>query len=122
MAGAEIALGAPNAPEPEALIRKILLGNNEIPDAVGRSRITYFEFRLLSSALLFDICTQHPLPGLEDEWSKRLQRRKAALQVALGRELLCAVVPQPGALYTVEIDPVTCRVVHWEWYPVATPR
>ncbi|MEM9208988.1 MAG: hypothetical protein AAGA61_07070 [Pseudomonadota bacterium] len=122
MAGAEIALGAPNAPEPETLIRKILLGNNEIPDAVGRSRITYFEFRLLSSALLFDICTQHPLPGLEDEWSKRLQRRKAALQVALGRELLCAVIPQPGALYTVEIDPVTCRVVHWEWYPVATPR
>ena len=120
-AGAEAALSAPNAPEPETLIRKILLAHNEIPDAVGTSRITYLEFRLLTSALLFEICTQHPLPGLEDEWSKRLQRRKAALQSYVGRELLCAVVPQPGALYTVEIEPVDCEVVHWEWYSVSVP-
>ncbi len=121
-AGAEAALCAPNAPEPETLIRKILLAHKEIPDAVGTSRITYLAFRLLTSALLFEVCTQHPLPGLEDEWSKRLQRRKVALQSHVGKELLCAVIPQPGAMYTVEIEPVRCEVVHWEWYSVPAPR
>ena len=120
--GAEVALSAPNAPEPEALIRKILLAHSEIPEAIGASRISYFEFRPLTSALLFDLCTQHPLPGLEDEWSKRLQRRKFALQAFLGCELLCAVIPQPGALYTIEIETVTCQIAHWEWYPVAAAR
>ena len=119
--GAEVVLKASNAPEPETLIRKILLAHPEIPESVGTSRITYLEFRPLSSVLLFEICTQHPLPGLEDDWSRRLQRRKGALQDYVGNELLCAVIPQPGALYTVEIEPIACEVVHWEWYPVCGP-
>ena len=120
--GAEALLSASNAPEPETLIRKILMAHADIPEGVASSRITYFQFRLLTSELLFEICTQHPLPNLEDEWSKRLQSRKVALQAFIGCELLCAVIPQPGALYTVEIEPVTCQVVHWEWYPAPAPR
>ena len=118
----EATLSAANAPEPETLIRKILLAHADIPNAVGESRITYFEFRVLSSEVLFDICTQHPIPGHEDEWATRLQRRKLALHKHVGSELLCAVIPQPGALYTVEIEPVTCKIVHWEWYATSTPR
>ena len=107
---------------PDDLIRLAIASHASLPEELAHSRITYRESRTLTPDLLFEICTQFPLPGMEDEWQQRLKRRRTALRPHVGKTLLCAVVPQPGVLYTLEIDLIAPSIVYWEWHSVLACR
>jgi phosphoribosyl-dephospho-CoA transferase len=46
---------------------------------------------------------------------ERRQRRKKALMRYLDQRLVCVCLRLPGVIYTIEINPETEEVVHWEW-------
>ena len=44
----------------------------------------------------------------------RCELRKRILAPYVGQRLICVLINLPGVTYTVEVDPVQGKVVHWE--------
>lgn len=104
------------------LIRTAIRRNRKLPPQLARATISYRVTRIMTRALLQELCASHTVPLNEDHPSDRLLSRRRHLRRFLGKQLLCAVIPQPGVLYTVEIDPNQGELVHWEWLPLTSPR
>ena len=51
-------------------------------------------------------------------YMERLRVRREALTLYSGSILTCILIRLPGVVYTIEIDPVSKSVVHWEWQGV----
>jgi hypothetical protein len=60
--------------------------------------------------------TQIHLSPRGPEWTERLTRRRAALLPFCGVTLLRGSVHVAGSDFTVEVDPKTKAVIHWEEY------
>ena len=58
--------------------------------------------------------TQIRLSTRGPEWTERLKRRRAALLPFCGVTLLRGSVRVAGSDFTVEVDPKTKAVIHWE--------
>ena len=105
----------------QAVVRQALSTERSMPESVRASRISYLKRRLLTSELLEELCSTIAQPP-DDNLHQRISKRRLALQAYVGRYLLCAVISQPGIVYTIEIDPADGQLVHWEWQTICQSR
>lgn len=106
----------------ESLIKRAILGHPSIPSGVADSEVSHIELRKMTRQLYESLCASSTVPADDDRSSARLAKRRESLRELIGTRLLCAVVPLPGALYTIEVDPRTEAVVHWEWQSIGIPK
>ena len=92
-----------------------VIRDSDLPDAVKAVRPVFLSERLIDSAEIERLTTDAGEVGDQTSRSRQLRERRRALQRHAGRTLVCAVIRLPGVLYTIEIDPHTHAVVHWEW-------
>ena len=99
-------------------LRQIILETSKIPEAVAVSEFTRVDERVFDEALFRILTDRHPGASISATSPRVVERRADALYPYIGRTLACILISLPGVRYTVEIDPVEKRVVHWEWHPV----
>ena len=102
--------------EPEKINTDAILAQcRGLPAAVCQIDPTCEQERILTEEEL-DRLTNPFSAKLDDtEQQYRLMTRRQALEPHLGSLLMCVYARFPGAHYTIEIDPVTQAVIHWEW-------
>lgn len=96
-------------------LRNIILRFEELPVAVRQARFTRVEGRLLDQELMKVLNSQSRPPNYKGDWTLRLRKRRESLLPNLGKLVFCIYIRVPGAHYTVEIDPESKTVIHWEW-------
>ncbi len=99
-------------------LREIILTTSKIPEAVAVSDFTRVDERTFDEALFRILTDRHPSASISATSPRIVERRADALYPYIGRTLVCILISLPGVRYTVEIDPLEKRVVHWEWHPV----
>ena len=102
-------------PDVEAL-RSILAGSRKLPPAVVESRFARICDRVLDEKITAALTDPDQCP--QEDANKRCERRKKALTPYLGKRLVCVLINLPGVMYTIEIEPTSERVIHWEWVAV----
>lgn len=96
-------------------IRAILGACTELPPIVANVEFTRVDARIVDDELLEQLSGESAVSSGTPDWSDRQKRRKSALSRYLDKTLICIFIRLPGIHYTVEIDPETERVIHWEW-------
>ncbi|MDH3338227.1 MAG: hypothetical protein OEM76_10440 [Gammaproteobacteria bacterium] len=86
---------------------------NGLPPEVLAAEFSYINDRILDQETFTSLT--EPLPEQTSESVARYRRRKLALADYVNKRLICVCIRLPGVLYTVEIDPVIEKVIHWEW-------
>lgn len=102
------------AVEPLAL-REIIRNCSELPSRVKIAEFTFVEERLIDEKLLHRLSSYQTTDNVAPDWTIRLRRRRETLSSYLGKDLICVLIRLPGVQYTIEVDPVSQNVVHWEW-------
>lgn len=80
------------------------------------SGVTALEEHRFDESYIEFLDTQIRLSPRGPEWTARLIRRRGALLPYCGVELLRGRVQVGDVDFTVEIDPTTRSVIHWEKY------
>ena len=96
-------------------LREIVQNCSELPCQVKIAEFTYVEERLIDEILLYRLSSYQATDDGSPDWVTRLRRRREALSSYLGKDLVCVLIRLPGVQYTIEVDPVSQNVVHWEW-------
>lgn len=96
-------------------IRGIIRECIELPPDVSSAEFTRVDERLVDQQLLSILCSESTEESDEVERVVRQQCRERALKPYLGKNLICVFIRLPGVHYTIEIDPESEYVVHWEW-------
>ena len=96
-------------------IRGIIRECIELPPDVSSAEFTRVDERLVDRQLLSILASESTAESDEAERVVRQQCRERALTPYLGKILICVFIRLPGVHYTIEIDPQSERVVHWEW-------
>ncbi len=96
-------------------LRTIIQDCPELPCEVKIAEFTYVEERVIDETLLHRLSSYQATDDGPPDWVIRLRRRREALSSYLGKDLVCVLIRLPGVQYTIEVDPVSQNVVHWEW-------
>ena len=104
-----------NSPELTSNPREAIRRFDELPEFVRHAHFTQVSERRMDSGLFNTIVSQTPNPLADKDWEDRLKRRHDALLPHVGKMLTCVFIRLPGVHYTIEVDPVSEEVVHWEW-------
>ena len=97
-------------------IEQIVRDFEELPQQARTAKISRLDERVLSRSLL-DTLLNQPAPGNAVDWPARIEKRRQKLEPYLGRLLTCIFIRLPGVYFTIEVDPHTEAIVHWEWAP-----
>ncbi len=95
-------------------IQAVLLCS-DLPEAVKVARIHYTCQRLIDANEISRLTDPKSLGNEDPILLQQLSARRKALSPYLGSFLTCVCMCLPGAYYTLEIDPISKSVVHWEW-------
>ena len=77
------------------------------PSRVFERRLDSDEYRRITTMATHDpVCV---------DTGKILAARKKALSPFVESQLVCVFIRLPGGHYTIEIEPISEKVVHWEW-------
>ncbi len=96
-------------------LRAIIDKCTEIPPQVRAAEFTRADERVLDESLLEFLTRLQPHGPDDDARAAAMRRRAEALAPYVGHTLVCVLITLPGVRYTIEVDPVEERVVHWEW-------
>ena len=96
-------------------LRAIIDKCTEIPPQVRAAEFTRADERVLDESLLQFLTQLQPQGPSDDARGAAMRRRAESLSPYLGHTLVCVLITLPGVRYTIEVDPVEERVVHWEW-------
>ena len=86
-----------------------------LPEDVRSSAPSRVFERTLDSEEFRRITTMATHDPLSVDTGKILAARKKALRPFLESQLVCVFIRLPGGHYTIEIEPISEKVVHWEW-------
>ena len=106
---------SPDVPVTEGSVRAIIRAIPGLPESVREAPFTLVNERQLDDALFNRLIHQ---PGGNKDlwvWSARLEKRRHALRPHIGQLLVCVFIRLPGIHFTIEINPISGSVVHWEW-------
>ncbi len=95
--------------------REVIRSCSELPFEVRTAKFTQLEEHLIDECLLVRLTSQSSLDDDAIDLVERFQSRQDSLVPYLGSTLTCVFIRLPGVHYTIEIDPITMMVVHWEW-------
>ncbi len=96
-------------------IRGIIRECIELPPDVSSAEFTRVDERLLDQQLLSFLASESVAESDEAKRVVRQRCRKGARSPYLDKILICVFIRLPGVHYTIEIDPESECVVHWEW-------
>ncbi len=90
----------------------------DIPAKISEAKFARVDERKIDESLL-RLLTEHCESENHDEAIATARKRRfEALSPYLDVTLICILIVLPGVRYTIEIDPVDDRIVHWEWQAV----
>jgi len=93
-------------------LRSVMRATTGLPSVVIEANFSHVVDRVLDEVSIAALTDPTTHPGrISDE---RRNKRKKALAPYSGKRLLAVLVNLPGVLYTIEIDPLSEKVVHWE--------
>ena len=98
-------------------LRALIRECTDIPSDICDAAFARVDERKMDKSLLRRLTEGNGSDNHRTDFDATTQRRSAALSPFLGRTLVCVLIRMPGVSYTIEIDPVDERVVHWEWQP-----
>lgn len=87
---------------------------SDLPRLVRTARISRIYDRLVDANEISRLTDTRLLSGDKPGQADTLMIRRKALRRYLGSFLTCVYIRLPGCAYTVEIDPDSRTVVHWE--------
>jgi len=87
----------------------------DIPKQAREADVAHVEDRLFDDSLFRKVTEKSGRNTTDGSQADSLQRRIESLTPFIGRRLVCMVIRLPGVRYTIEIDPIGERIVHWEW-------
>ena len=96
-------------------IREILDRCSDLPTQIKSAEITYITERVIDKNELARLTSPRSSNQEKPELAALLLARRGALRAYLGSLLTCVFIRLPGVHYTIEIDPVSSSVIHWEW-------
>ncbi len=99
-----------DGPEADFLDIESILRGSPLPKPAQSASITYVHERVMDSAEISRLCGC----GTDSD-AERLAKRREALATHLGKHITCVLIRLPGVSYTIEIDPISQQIVHWEW-------
>ena len=101
----------------KALFVEVVRKTEDLPEKLREHAedVTLGEHSFYQSYLDF-LDEQIKLSPRGPEWTDRLKRRRTALQAFCGIVLLRGSIRVGNILFTVEIEPKTKALVHWEEY------
>jgi hypothetical protein len=102
----------------ESQIRQIIGHCRDIPVGIQGASLTCVNERVLDKPVFLSITSQAPSGQPDGDWAARLSHRKENLKKHVGNLLICVFIRLPGVHYTIEIDPSSASVVHWEWQQI----
>lgn len=97
--------------ERDRRLRELIADCDRIPDSVKLANFTRVDERRIDGELI-DRWTEH---CKQSDDCAGIGARIKAMTPYVGKKLVCVVIALPGGSYTVEVDRVEDRVVHWEW-------
>ncbi len=98
-------------------IESVLLRSN-LPKEVRAAPISYTNERLINASEISRLTEPTLLEKDDPKYIERLRKRRKALSDYLESSLICVLIRLPGVCYTIEIDPVSQSIAHWEWQRV----
>lgn len=95
-------------------IRRILRAHPKISSHISEALFTHVSQRQLTIEQYCDLKTEVCPSDDCESWQARLAARGSRLAPYVGKPLVCIYIRFPAAHFTVEIDPLTSTVVHFE--------
>lgn len=92
-----------------------IIWRSQLPGVVRSAPLAYSATRIMDDAEIARITDDRLNIANCKDMTDRLRRRRKALLRVRGKDITCAVVRMPGAVYTLEIDTAAQKLVHWEW-------
>ncbi len=99
-------------------LRSIVEKSTDLPAEVLSADFSYIHDRVLDQTVYSSLTTPSSSETETLEWSERYHQRREALTPYLDKRLICVCIRLPGVVHTIEIDPETEEVIHWEWQSV----
>lgn len=99
-------------------LRSIVKESIDLPAEVLSADFSHIHDRVLDQTVYSGLTTPSSSETETPEWNERYHQRREALTPYLDKRLICVCIRLPGVLYTIEIDPGTDEVIHWEWQSV----
>lgn len=96
-------------------LRSIVEKSIALPAEVLGADFSHVQDRILDQSVYASLTTPFSTETETIELSDRYHRRKQALASYLDKRLICVCIQLPGVVYTIEINPRSKEVVHWEW-------
>ena len=98
-------------PDAEQL-RSILAASGVLQPAVVTAKFARIHDRFLEEEAISTLSDPAYCP--HDDAIERCEIRGKVLAPYVGKRLICISINLPGVAYTIEIDPFSARVVHWD--------
>jgi hypothetical protein len=102
------------SPDDSVDVRSVLRRSN-LPAAVRAATPDFTQERFIDNAEIRRLTTVPSGSEQDKGMLARLATRRKVLLRYQGRSLLCAMIRLAGVCYTIEIDPITGSIAHWEW-------
>lgn len=101
-----------------AIFSKAIAASEELPRVIRENvrNVTALETHIFDVSYLNFLDEQTRVEPRGPEWSERLRRRRTALSPFVNRVLIRGAFRTFNSYYTIEVDPDSERVVHWEKY------
>ena len=96
-------------------VAEILAQCSWLPEEVRVSGPTQVVERMLDSDEYRRITTSAISDPARADLIETLAARKKALKPFVESHLVCVFIRLPGGHYTIEIEPISEKVIHWEW-------
>ena len=97
-------------------LHSIVKESAHLPPEVLAAEFSYVHDRILDQQTIATLTD--PSSSTTSDSIKRHRQRRTALMPYLDKRLICVCIRLPGVLYTIEINPGTEEVIHWEWQSV----
>ena len=99
----------------ESVFGRAIRACEALPAEVRNAQFTYIKERRIDRSSLGYLESQSATAAKGSDLSAQVARRRQALRPYFGHNLICGYVRLPGVYYTIEVDPKSECVVHWEW-------
>lgn len=96
-------------------VRRII-ERSKLPGGVKVAPLTAVIDRIIDPAEIARLTTDCQPRHDDEQWAARIDLRRQALTRHLGNTLICVLIKLPGIFYTIEIDPNSKSIIHYEWH------
>ena len=105
----------PSPSTPAPLDIELVLLRSTLPKDVRSTSVSRVFERLIDADEIARLTDPYQVEEYDSYYTNRIRVRRKALTNYLDSTLTCVLIRLPGVTYTIEIDPISHSIVHWEW-------